>query len=123
MISHILLYCVERSCKKGTDKYVRTVKESENDEQAEIVIVVERFSSEILLNHALFEKSMKLLVLSIRINYRCGEKLDLTSEDRERSNPRWPPSILPNIQVPIILVVEKRLRCHFQLNWGCSFMW
>ena len=23
--------------------------------------------------------------------FRCGGKSDLTSEDRERSNPRWPP--------------------------------
>ena len=44
--------------------------------------------------------------------------MDSTSEDRERSNARWLPSILPNIQVRLILVVEKHLRCHFQLHLG-----
>ena len=54
-----------------------------------------------LLNCALFEKSMKLLtwlVHTIRINFRCGGKLKLTSGDQKRSNSRWLPS-LPSIKV------------------------
>ena len=45
-------------------------------------------------NRAFYEKSMNFLtylVNTIRFIFRCGGKSDLTSEDRERSNPRWPP--------------------------------
>ncbi len=63
------------------------------------MLLVQRLSPQIKGNCALFERNMKLLPLlvhTMRFIFRCGGKSDLTSEARERSNPRWPPIIFKN---------------------------
>ena len=92
--------------------------------------IVQRISSHILANCAFYEKSMKFLAEighTIMYIFGCGGKSDLTSEGTVRGQIQdGHQSTGSNVHTRLIFEpnsVEKHLRCHFQLNCGCPFIW